>query len=555
MSQASISSGTPAKDLQVLNTGSIEFHKFLSAVRARFDEIIAKNGTQLYTTDTNINTLWSAYLSGFETEQWRQHHNCNCCRQFIQRYGSLVSIDKNGAAVSPLWGTVAQIPELYKKSVSAMRTLVSRSSVEGVFASELKILGTPQTRDFQNPNGFWRHFNVTNPSVHTDRVKTAYQYSAAKREDHITVINATVEFSRNTLDEAVKLLSSDKLYRSDKVLPGAKWLQSFMEMRNRYTGKTRNSLSWKMIAEAPAGFCHPRSGMLGTLIEDMEEGKHIEEVKANFRAKMDGLSYQRPQAAPAAGNIKRAEELVAKLGIEPSLRRRYATITDLQLLWIPSRPTPVEAQRSTGVFASVKPKQAQARAEPQRTSGVENITWSRFYDKVLNTADSIEVYTGLSRTVFRGFVTAAVEGSPPILQWDLENARNPVSWYVYNGGSLPLEFGLQTSTWVECEGVADLPSNWNPNIQGRHGSAVTFIMKGAHDTRQSGSALFPEILKGELHEVRATIEAYSRANNLEGLKRSQAAGISISNDSRGTTVRVRVTSGNVISEYLIDRWN
>ena len=40
-----------------------------------------------------------------------------------------------------------------------------------------------------------------------------------------------------------------------------------------------------------------------------------------FAAKVNPLSYQRPQAAPSSANVKQAEELFAKLGLAPALER------------------------------------------------------------------------------------------------------------------------------------------------------------------------------------------------------------------------------------------
>ena len=42
------------------------------------------------------------------------------------------------------------------------------------------------------------------------------------------------------------------------------------------------------------------------------------------------------------------------------------------------------------------------------------------------------------------------------------------------------------------------------------------VIADARETKQSGSALFPEFLKAELHGIRATIEAYSKKGHRSG---------------------------------------
>ena len=44
------------------------------------------------------------------------------------------------------------------------------------------------------------------------------------------------------------------------------------------------------------------------------------------------------------------------------------------------------------------------------------------------------------------------------------------------------------------------------------GGGVTLVLRGAADTRTGqGNALFPATLRDDLHQIRATVEAYSRA--------------------------------------------
>ncbi len=76
--------------------------------------------------------------------------------------------------------------------------------------------------------------------------------------------------------------------------------------------------------------------MIGTLLEDLTAGLPFAQIKAKFDAKMDALNYQRPAAAPAAGNIARAEKIIAKLKTEGSLDRRFARLDEIQKLWVPA---------------------------------------------------------------------------------------------------------------------------------------------------------------------------------------------------------------------------
>ena len=78
------------------------------------------------------------------------------------------------------------------------------------------------------------------------------------------------------------------------------------------------------VAAAPEGFCHPRSAVTASLLEDIAAGMPFDSVRDRFNVKVGPLAYQRPQAPPSEGNIKAAEALVEKIsqGPEPKLSER-----------------------------------------------------------------------------------------------------------------------------------------------------------------------------------------------------------------------------------------
>jgi hypothetical protein len=190
-------------------------------------------------------------------------------------------------------------PYEYRFAVKALEAAVlCKPKIIGVFMTEDKVLGTPVT-------GSWHHFSVPVPQI----AKGTPQKAAEKRQDFLTVMRALNEFTPEHIDTAITLLEGNALYRSEKILGPALWLRDLHAARTN--GGVR--LVWKAVALAPAGFCHPRSGMLGTLLEDIAEGRSFEAVRRAFDAKMAPTAYQRPTAAPTAGEIAVAEKLFAEL--------------------------------------------------------------------------------------------------------------------------------------------------------------------------------------------------------------------------------------------------
>lgn len=397
-----------------------QYPHFSDAIKTRFAEY---SNLPLFMTDAE--GLFEAYLDGLP-EHARQHYNCNCCRNFINRFGGLVSINENGIVFSALWDEL-DMPSFFIDSVEAMKGIVLKSRVTGVFVSSERTLGTPTS------NG-WDHMSVNLPAnkVHTSRLKTAGQEMAEKKEDYRILISGLREFPEDVVQTAVNLLESETIYRSDRVLGVAKFLKELHAKRlDTSNSRTRDNITWLAVATAPSGFCHVKSSMIGTLLEDIVAGFGFDAISRRFAEKMNPSNYMRSQSAPTQGNIQQAEKIVAQLGIAESLRRRYARYDEIPtFLWQDKGAIApkVEPKKSGGVFGGIAPKGSQSNSVASNLNLPTTVmTWDKFQRTLLPTADVVEVLTD-NANKFMALVTAADESAPNILQWD-----NTVSWY-YHGG-------------------------------------------------------------------------------------------------------------------------
>lgn len=531
-------------DTQRENDG---YGELLAGIRQEFDKSTKDGSTPLFTT--NAGNLYDLLLDGIP-EEARQHYNCNACRHFVNRYGGLVKIDeKTGKQTPVMWPEKA--PDFFSETVKKIRRKVSASTVTGVFITSERQLGTPMT-------GSWEHMavKVPEPMVHRKRLKNAFQEAAEKAEDYGLLASAIGKYRTETVETAVNLLRSEALYRSENVLGMAEWflevLQLVKEKRDARNRATRNII-WYKAATAPVGFCHISSNVIGTLLDDIAAGYDFNTVSRKFAEKMNPLQYQRPQAAPSAGNVAQAERIVEKLGIANSLKRRYARLDEIQTIW---RPMPAKKAGgvSAGVFARVATKEQQ-RETPNAMSGpTVTITWEKFRRTVLGSARKIEFYVPGKEDCYTAILTAEDQEAPPIILWDTEENRNPFSWYVYSGGSAPSRWNLLPG-YVEVTGVTLQPNLWQPGYEYR-GASVIFILKGAkdRDRRSTGLALFPEVLKSELHEVRSTIEAYSKSEKLGGADEASACGVRLQK-GLNWNAQFRVTTDIGTTIYKLDRWD
>ncbi len=396
-----------------------EFPGLLAAVQQRF--AAHAEGPLFLTAATG---LWPIFLDNIP-QHLQQHYTCNACRHFVERFGAAVTIDNAGRLSSALWGDA---PAGFEPAFERLAAAVLAAELHSVLIPATQVLGTP----FSPPTAagtVWTHLFVAVPRAHAHPLLSAGQVQAERKEDYRMLARGLAEFPQRLVEQAHALLTSGALYRSEKCIGVATWLLGLHQaVAAAKTPRHKDALVWRAAATAPAGFAHLRSSMIGTLLEDLASGLDSAAIKRRFDDKMAPSQYQRAQAPPSAGNIAQAEKAIATLNASGALARRYARLADLQsFLW---RPRASQPAQPGSVFGHLTPKAQPASklALPQQT-----LTWEKFARTVLPDALGIEAQVPAGSERFMALVTAASADAPPILQWDAEDRRNPLSWYYHAG--------------------------------------------------------------------------------------------------------------------------
>lgn len=550
-----------------------------------------------FTTDAT--GLWEAYLDGIPAEQ-RQHYTCRCCRNFIERYGGLAVIDDKGVHDPLVWtyDQVAKFP-FFADSINSLGVVVKKAKVTGVFRSSEKMLGTPQTAVSLRTNIYtgktpkyaghtWTHLHGLNPTPYqATAVKNAGQAMAEKVEDYGVLCRGLADYSVAELTQAVRVLEADAVSRPEKTLGIASWflglqkqIQSLPGWRPHSIPRGTFNLIWRAVATAPLGFCHVRNTVLATLLDDVKAGLPFDTISHKWQQKMHPLQYQRPQAAPSGGQLDAAEALVKKLGLERSLLRRYATLDDvLAKVWTPQ--TLPQRRPEEGVFSRLRrDKTPQPVQLPEKVLTLEKFLKLLTDHQVTQPVLTMEVLMP-THGPYYGLVTATDPTAPPIIQWDgltekaqeiiqpfwpgqksvlgkieeLPIPRNPATWYFYHSGSYAASWGLVGNTWTKVNAVFQAPHQWQrPDLFTHQPQNLFFALEGAKDSRNDvGLGLFPEMLKTELREIRAVVEAHSKTSTLSSKEKGNANGIAVQK-GLPCNLQVRVTTCEGPALYRIDRW-
>jgi hypothetical protein len=519
------------------------------SIREQFKTVTGdrQGKVNLFTTATT--NLFQIFLEALPSN-YRQHHTCNSCRQFFDRYGGIVTLDPDGKTIPVMWNS-ALVPEVYASAVGKLSTVVAGAAISNVFLDDRQIWGTPVT-------GSWEHIAVVpgqDAIFNVPNFQTIYQIVAQKQQDYQMLLRGLADFPMEVATQAYSLLSNETLYRSEACLGIAKWFLALHQQRqSARNSRLRENLTWLAVANAPPGFCHIRSGMLGTLLEDIQNGLAFEQIAAKFNTKMNPLQYLRPQAPPKAGNIAQAEKIIEQLQTAGALARRFAKLEDLQALWVPHPATPKVERK--GIFGHLQT--ATTKSQQQIDVPPIVMTWEKFARTILPTAKTIEYFVPASQQAYMALVTAQNPEAPPIIQWDTPEYRNPVTWYFYANGSSPNAWNLRSNTYCTVTAIVLQPSLWNHPEQFAHkGEKAFLILQNAQDKQyQKGAGFFPESLKSEYHGIRSTMEAYAKNAVLAGKDDATACGIGLQKGGSWDSILLRVTTGdNLQVKYQLDRWD
>ena len=212
------------------------FKSVKEQVQKTFKEMSAQG--VLFVTDVDKDVLWETYLSGFRTPEERQHHTCNCCRQFIKNYGRLVTVVNN--ELKTIWDFVPTDEE-YRTSVEAMRVLVSHSHIRDRFFTECSRLGTDSNYDM-DANVTWEHFYCETSSINVRQKKDLDTVRSECRTTKDLFKRALDEIPMSTTETVLELIDQNSLYKGKEFESS---LRTFLSCQQEYKAMVnKDSYAW-----------------------------------------------------------------------------------------------------------------------------------------------------------------------------------------------------------------------------------------------------------------------------------------------------------------------
>ena len=308
------------------------FARFAAQVNAQF-KIMSKG--ELFTTSIS-DLVWDTYLASFPEGtnpifRERTEHDCSCCRQFIKNISNVVSI-VDGQLIS-VWD-IKGAEHPYSVVAEALSVMVKAEPISGLYRVSETSFGKVSTKELMSDAKVktWYHFHGDIADRHFTKevgsVKGSYATTAQ------VFLRGLTELKPECLVEVIGLIGSNEIYRGTEFLPA---LKAFKKMQDDFlkipesSKEERVSFAWIYAGNPASRF---RNSAIGTLIQDLSEGKETSGAVAAFEFKMDG--YKRPTAMITPAMIKTAMATIKELDLEQALERRFAKISDISInnvLW------------------------------------------------------------------------------------------------------------------------------------------------------------------------------------------------------------------------------
>lgn len=388
------------------------FKKFSALVHARFVEL---SKHELFVVGDDNRVFEAHYLASFPEGtnpiyKTSTEHDCSCCKQFIRNIGNVVAII-DGVPHS-VWG-VEGAPAPYDVVAKAMDSFVKALPITDLFRPTEPVYGAYMTCQLL-PGGTsinWNHFHGKVAARHrvaqVDKVRGDYRTAVQLFK------RGLLELSSTAIAQVKELIAEKNLYRGEEHLPA---IEAFQKLQQAFdcldTQVERDQFVWVNANEKGALF---RNTVIGTVIQDLSDGTALEDAVKMFESKVAPENYKRPKALITAAMVAEAMKTINDEGLEPTLERRFAKISDVSVnnvLWVDNS---VKGKMKGGLETLLMGAVA---ATPPKVQDAEDISIEDFMAKVLPVASSIDMLvSGRHMGNFVSLTAPVHENSGKLFKW------------------------------------------------------------------------------------------------------------------------------------------
>lgn len=431
-------------------------------LQAQFEKMCATG--KLFRSSLSGESVWELYLSSFKKEDdptfrdpTSSVHNCNCCHNFVRRYGNIVAIDENNNIMTIFDVTASKE---YQNSCDAISKALKEKQIANVFFESFRtlyhLLNYSRVKDTDTvfQLGYDKNFKQYTPeevNAYPGTVKpdVIYEFNhmhlfvpkqfVSMSSESIEAVIAPYRDAKNVLKRALTEIPIDTLVlvkdliAQGSLLDGSTHLQKvdkMIELANKASKFDKDSLAfdnWCWVVSYKNPFARFRNELIGVLCTELAEGVDLNEACTNWNKRVDPANYMKAVAPITKRQIEEAKKFVADNGYEESFNRRCATIDDIKASDILHLNVGDGKVNPVSIFDQVAPSRS-TRHKRSEFNKVEEVSIEKFMQDILPTCTSVEAFlTSQHKNNMVTLTTSVNKESKPIFKW-----HNNFSW-TYNG--------------------------------------------------------------------------------------------------------------------------
>lgn len=412
-------------------------------MQSKFSEIV-KLG-KLYYVEVDRDEIWDVYLKAIPEEK-RQGNNCNCCKSFLRQYAGIVGIKDN--LMVTLWDFISEDAE-YGEAIKALRNYIVSRPIKNVYLNTFAKCGTDKNADPKN-NVVWNHFHIALPKAFVKPDIGPIQADALGNKEVLE--RGLNEITDEAIDTVLELIAQGSLYRGAEFKVMVSKLQDIKKRYKKVKGVApKNNFCWIESVNAPPSVTRIRNSSIGTLLNDLSDGRDLDAAVSAFERVVAPSNYKRPTALVTPRMVDNAKKRLEEMGLTGSLYRRMLSDKDLTVnnaLFVYRKNN-----QEDDIFEQIK---TETKVNPKSLTKVEEVSIGDFVDKVLPTAKSLKVLVENKHLGnFVSLVGPKNTDDPTMFKWG-----NNYSWS-YSGEVADSIKERVKAAGGNVEGVLRVSLSWN----------------------------------------------------------------------------------------------
>lgn len=440
--------------------------KFTKKVQEKFTEM--SNSGKLFRVELSSDKIWELYLSSFSEENnpvFRDPNSttkdCNHCKNFIRRYGNIVSVDENYEIVTMF---DVDTDSEYENTAKVLSKAIKSSKITEVFFETFNELNSLPYESCSKSSSIFQLGVAKNPKRYTKEEAQKFGYDSVKDMYKTVKPNQLITFNhmhlfldkqfvdatgdsvekimhkyrepKNVFKRCVETISIDTfnlvkdLINQGSLLNGATHVHKIEKMIlfkkefDKLSSKQKDNWCWVTSYKLPfAGFGNE---LIGTLCYELAEGMELNKACYNWNKREDPSNKMIPTAPFTERMRQDGIKLIKELGCEESFNRRLATIDDIKASEILHLNVGKGEIKEVSILNGLK--SASTRHKRSEFNGIEEMSIEKFMKDILPTCTSVEAFLANTHEAnMVSLTTAKNPDSKRIFKWD-----NNYSW-TFNG--------------------------------------------------------------------------------------------------------------------------